>query len=465
MRNRHTKTELFESVPVFRALATMAIPTIISQVVNLIYNMVDAFFIGRTGNSYMMAATTITLTLMMLSVAFSNLFGVGGGSLIARLMGQKRTGDARAAASFSVYGCIAIALCYSLVIGLFSDPVLKFLGASDETLGFAGQYTLYVIVLGALPTILSLTLAHLLRNTGHSAQASIGLSAGGILNMLLDPFFMFVLLPKGEEVAGAAIATLISNTCGCIYLVFAYRRASKTAPLSLNPKRASALKKVEIRELFGVGVPSALLTALFDLANIVLNILSAAHSDLVLAAMGIVMKIERLPNAINLGICQGMLPIVAYNYSSGNRDRMGDTIRTARRSGLIVSAVSIVLLEIFAYPATNLFLDTSLENRELALVTVGFAALFLRIRCIASPVQFLNYHSSFGMQAMGKGKQTLLHALVREIVFYIPCMFIFDKLFSEIGLAAALPVGEGLGAVFAIFLLTQILKKQQKAVA
>ncbi|MBQ7508559.1 MAG: hypothetical protein IJT52_04440, partial [Spirochaetales bacterium] len=128
-----SKRELFSQTPVPAALLTMAVPTIISQLINLIYNMVDAFFIGRAGNSYMMAATTITLTLVMMNVALANLFGIGGGSLVARLMGASRRDDALKVSSFSFYGAIGIAILYSSLIGLFINPVLRFLGASDAT--------------------------------------------------------------------------------------------------------------------------------------------------------------------------------------------------------------------------------------------------------------------------------------------------------------------------------------------
>ena len=461
--NRKTidKRRLFAEIPVFEALYTMAVPTIISQIINLIYNMVDAFFIGRTGNSYMMAATTITLTLFLMNIALSNLFGIGGGSLVARLMGTGNVDKAKQVSAFSAYGAVCIALLYSLLIGAFLRPLLIFLGASDATLDYAVSYGLIVVVMGSLPSILSMVLAHLLRNTGYSSQASVGLSGGGILNVVLDPLFMFVILPKGMEVTGAAIATTLSNTASCAYLLYAYRKASGEAPLSFRLRDARKIDRNSVKAVFAVGVPSAILTGLFDAANICLNIIAAAHNDLVLAGMGIVMKVERIPNAVNVGICQGMLPIVAYNFSSGSHERMKAVIRTARRCGLLVSAVCIVLFEIFANPASRLFLSTSAGDTETALMTVGYAALFLRIRCVASPVQFMNYHTSYCMQAMGNGKGTTLHAFVRELVFYIPFMFLFDALFGEIGLAAALPVGEGCGAAFAMFLLNRSLRKIQ----
>ena len=460
-----SRQELFASAPVPEALYAMAVPTVISQLINLVYNMVDAFFIGRTGNSYMMAATTITLTMVMLNVALSNLFGIGGGSLVARLMGAGKEEEGKSVSAFAVYAAAAAAAVYSALVFLFLDPILLFLGASDATIGYARSYASIVTVIGCLPALLSMVLAHLLRNAGLSSQAGIGLSGGGILNMILDPLFMFVILPKGQEVTGAAIATTLSGTVACIYLFVTYVKASKTAPLSAGWSDARKISGENIREMFEVGIPSAVLPALFDLASICVNILAAAHNDLVLAGMGIVVKIERVPNAVNIGICQGMLPIVAYNYSSGNRERMRETIETARKAGLLIAALCIAFFEIFAGPASGLFLSTSAKDAETALVTVGFAALFLRIRALASPAQFLNYHSSFCMQAMGFGKATLLHAFVRELVFYIPCMVFLDRQFGEVGLAAALPAGEAFGAAFAIFLLLFLLKKTGSDIA
>ena len=457
------KNELFARMPVGKALYIMAVPTIISQLINVIYNMVDAFFIGRTGNSYMMAATSITLTMVLINVALSNLFGIGGGSLVARMMGAGREDKARQVSAFTAFGGVAVSLLYALLIGLFLDPILRFLGASDATIGYARSYARIVVVLGCLPSILSMVLAHLLRNTGNSRQASIGLSGGGLLNVALDPLFMFVLLPKGQEVTGAAIATTLSNVVACAYLLVAYLRASRSAPLSFSPRLARQVGKENVKAVFAVGVPSAVLLGLFDLANICVNKLAAGHNDLVLAGMGIVMKLERVPNAIKIGICQGMLPLVAFNYSSGNHARMRQAISTARRYGLVIAVICIALFQIFAGQAARVFLSTTAGDAASAIATVGYAALFLRIRCFASPVQFLNYHTSFCMQAVGNGGGTMLHAFVRELVFYIPLMFLLDHLFGEIGLAAALPAGETCGAIFALCLWRRWMRSHSEA--
>ena len=454
-----SKKEIFESVPVPRAVAAMAIPTIISQLINLIYNLADSVFIGMTGDTDKAAAVTLVFTVFMMTVAFSNLFGIGGGSLMARLIGAKREEDAKNVCAYSFYGAIAIALCYSLLIGCLLDPILRLLGASDATIGDARIYVLLVIVIGNVPIILSQTVAHLLRNAGYSRQASIGLSGGGILNILLDPLFMFVLLPKGSEVFGAALATLLSNVFACIYLVITLARVSKKAPMSMSFRRARSAGREEVRELYSVGVPSGMLTALFDIGNIFLNALMADHGDIELAAIGIVMRAERLPNAINIGLCQGMLPIVAYNYASGDRERMHSVIKNVRLYGLVIAALCLILFEIFAGQIVGVFMNTSVEGAENAQACIALAAVFLQIRCLASPFQFMNYHTSFCMQAVGDGRDTLLHAAVRELIFYIPVMFLLDAVFGKYGLTCALIVGESFGAVLALLLFARWKKK------
>lgn len=455
------KIELFENMKVSKAIRTLAIPTVISQLINLIYNTVDTYFIGFTGNPHMIGGVTIAFTIFMMTIAFSSLFGVGGGSLIARLMGKQENIEAKYVSAFSFYCAIGIALLYSLLLIVFLDPILNTLGASTSNIEYAKQYVSIVVIAGNLFIILSMTLAHLLRNVGYSKQASFGLSFGGVLNMALDPLFMFVILPKGNEVIGASIATLIANMFSCFYLIYQYKKAGSTMPLSAKFSDAKKISKDSITKLFSVGIPSSLLSGLFDVANIVLNALMAAHGDIELAAMGIVMKAERLPNAINIGICQGMLPLVAYNYASKNHERTKKVIRKARLYGLVIAFISVICFQVFAKPVVSIFLSTK-SGSDVVLKTILLAEAFLILRSLASPVQFLNYHTSFCLQAMGDGRDTLIHAVVRIIGIYIPAMFILDKVFGSMGLASGLLVAEFLSAIFALILLRLWLNKHKK---
>ena len=457
MSKSTNKKELFENTPVTKAILTLSIPTIISQLISVIYNIADTFYVGRTGNPYMIAGVSLALPVFLVTISIANLFGIGGGSLISRMMGAGKEKEARAVSSFSFYGALAVSVLYSLLIALFMDPVLTFLGASENTMVFSRQYTLWVVVFGTPFVVLSAVESHLLRNTGYSNQASLGLSGGGILNMILDPIFMFVLFPKGQEVLAAAVATCLSNVAAFIFLSVVLKKVSKEAPLSIAPAELKKLKKHHVRETFAVGIPSAILPGLFDVANIVMNSAMAAHGDLQLAAMGIVMKVERFPNAIGIGISQGMLPLVAYNFSSGDKKRMENVISTARKMGVAQGIVFVILFQLFAPQLTGIFLDEQ-TGAAAATATLAFATTFLKLRGLASPFQFINFHSSYSMQAMGDGKNTIIHAVVRIVGLYIPLMFLLDRVMGETGLALALPVAEFLSDFVAVYLLKRTVR-------
>ena len=219
-----SEKELFETAPVPRAVATLAIPTIISQVVTMIYNLADTFFIGQIGNPYMVAAVSLVSFWFNLLTALGNLFGLGGSSLISRLLGAKQEKDIKYVSAFSIWGGAAVTLLFSIGTYLARRPLLTFLGASPDTYGFAESYLFWVVVLGGVPTMVSLTLGHLLRSEGHARPASAGMMFGGILNVVLDPVLIFGF---DMGVAGAAIATAFSNAASVVFFVIQYIRLGK----------------------------------------------------------------------------------------------------------------------------------------------------------------------------------------------------------------------------------------------
>jgi Na+-driven multidrug efflux pump len=329
---------------------------------------------------------------------------------------------------------------------------MNILGVSENTLPYTRTYVLLVVVFGNLPAILGNTLGSFLRNCCYSNMASIGMSGGGILNIFLDPLFMFVIFPKGQEVTGAAAATLVSNICSCCFLLIVVIRVSKKAPLSLSFKDFRTVKGEHKREAVKMGIPAAVLPGLFDIAVIILNSLMAAYGDIQVAAIGIVMKIERLPNAINIGISQAVMPLVAYNYASGDRKRMRDIVRTSRITGLVIAVVCVLLINIFDAPLCGIFMNTFGGAAETSVATLIIAENFVRFRCLAPPPQFLNYHTSFCIQAIGNAKATLIHGLLRILVFHIPLLFILNGFFAENGLCLTLFISESMGAVLALIL-------------
>lgn len=207
MSSTPTQEELFSSLPVPVALRRMILPAAISQIIVLIYNMADTFYIGRTDNPYMLAGASLILPVFNMLLCLASLAGIGGGTLISRLMGAGQPQEARKVSAFSFYLAILLSLAFSVGLGVFMDPALRFLGATDSFLLYARQYSFCVIVLGAGPTVLSSVMAHLVRSVGLSKEAGFGITLGAVLNILLDPVFMYLLLPDGQQVLGVGIAT------------------------------------------------------------------------------------------------------------------------------------------------------------------------------------------------------------------------------------------------------------------
>lgn len=214
------KNRLFEIMCPAKALAVMALPTIASQMIILLYNLADTWFIGRTGNPYMIGASSLALTVYLAATALANVFGVGGGSLMVRLIGEKKTEDARKVASYSVAVAAVSALVFSLLVLILMEPLLRLLGASGNTMVYAKQYVLATTVLGGIPTVLSMCMPQLLRNAGYSKEAGIGVGLGSLLNVALDPLFMFVLLfwLFARPIVGAFIADEATILQGAAFL-------------------------------------------------------------------------------------------------------------------------------------------------------------------------------------------------------------------------------------------------------
>lgn len=448
-----SREEIFREYPVAKALRVMVVPSIISQLIVLIYNMADTFYVGQAHNPYMTAATSLILPVFNISLCLAGLAGIGGGALISRLLGQGKEKEARSVSMFCLYLAMGIAAAFSLGMGLFLDPVLNLLGAGENTYVYARQYALCVIVVGGIPTVLSNVLANLVRSVGRSKEAGMGIVLGGVLNIALDPLFMFVIMPKGQEVLGAGIATALSNCIACLFFFGVLIRMGKGSVLTFLPQ-AGLPSRESILAVFAVGVPSAIATFLFDLDYVILDKLMVAYEDLALAAVGVVLKVERFPLNVGIGICQGMLPLVAYNYGAGNQKRMTDTIKLARKLGLIIAVVSIALYEVFAGQFVRIFLsDTQ---------ALSMASSFLRIRVLATPLMFLSFFTVYLFQAFGKGKISLFLGVVRWLVFNIPMLFLLNELFGMYGIVWSQVTADTLTVLLSFYVLHRFGPKIEK---
>lgn len=425
MDGKADQERIFESLPVPSALRVMIVPAVISQLIVLIYNMADTFYVGQTNNPYMVAAAALILPVFNITLCLAGLAGIGGGALISRLLGENRKEEARRVSVFSLYLAILIAAVFALGMGIFMKPLLNLLGAGENTYEYARQYAFCVIVAGGIPTVLSNVLSNLIRSIGYSRQAGTGIVLGGLLNIALDPLFMFVLLPHGYEVLGAGAATCLSNCIACVYFIVVVCRMGKESIVTFHPK-AGRPERESIAAVFTVGIPSAVATLLFDLDYVIIDKLMVSYHDLALAAIGIVLKVERFPLNVGIGICQGMMPLVAYNYAAGNKKRMEDTIRISRMLGLTIAGISILLYEIFAVQFIRLFISDA--------QTVEMASAFLRIRVLATPLMFLSFFTVYLFQAFGMGKRSLFLGMMRWLVFNIPMLFLLNAVFGMYGI-------------------------------
>lgn len=425
MDGKADQERIFESLPVPSALRVMIVPAVISQLIVLIYNMADTFYVGQTNNPYMVAAAALILPVFNITLCLAGLAGIGGGALISRLLGENREEEARRVSVFSLYLAILIAAVFALGMGIFMKPLLNLLGAGENTYEYARQYAFCVIVAGGIPTVLSNVLSNLIRSIGYSRQAGTGIVLGGLLNIALDPLFMFVLLPDGYEVLGAGAATCLSNCIACVYFIVVVCRMGKESIVTFHPK-AGRPERESIAAVFTVGIPSAVATLLFDLDYVIIDKLMVSYHDLALAAIGIVLKVERFPLNVGIGICQGMMPLVAYNYAAGNKKRMEDTIRISRMLGLAIAGISILLYEIFAVQFIRLFISDA--------QTVEMASAFLRIRVLATPLMFLSFFTVYLFQAFGMGKRSLFLGMMRWLVFNIPMLFLLNAVFGMYGI-------------------------------
>lgn len=440
--------EIFETKPVPAALAKMAIPTIVSQLITLIYNIADTWFIGQTNNPYMVAASSLVLTIFLMTAALANLFGVGGGNLVVRLLGGKDEEEAKKAASLSLVMAAGASLTFSILCFLFMDPLLRLLGASDYTIGYAKQYLTFVVVIGAVPTVLANTMSAMVRNIGHSKEAGFGLGMGGVLNVILDPIFMFVVFPDGYQVAGAAVATMLSNVITLIYFIFTYQKLKGETVLSL-PRRVEKIRKDSLGSLFSVGVPAAMSLLLFDLTTMVINRLAAGHGDTQLAAIGIVLKVERLPLNIGIGICLGMTPLVAYNYASKNHKRMKEFFSAARFAGLVISVLCVVFYRFCAPYIVRAFISDA--------DTVRYGTKFLQSRCFATPFMFLSFHMVHFMQAVNRGKVSFQLAVIRQICLNIPILILLNHFFGMSGIVWTQLIADAINVVVSYIIYGRLI--------
>ena len=446
------REELFTTTPVMQAVLTLAVPTVISQIITVIYNMADTFFIGRMNDPAQVAAAQLAMPIFIFMSAFSGLFGIGGSSVISRSLGAGDRNRARQCASFCILTGAAVGILYGVLIYGSRGILFPVLGADQRTWAPLEKYVFWTVAVGALPTILNTELAYLIRSEGYSKQASFGVAMGGILNMILDPIFIFAL---HLQIVGAAIATMLSNVAACIYFgVFLYR-IRENSTITPNPKYYSANNGLA-REVVTVGLPSSIMTLMSTISNTTLNHLIASYSTEAIAGMGIAKKIDLLALAIAGGMTQGTLPLIGYNYSSGDRKRMTDAIRALAILSIGIALAGTLLLLIGSGFITKLFINDAL--------TVHYGSRFLRIICLACVTTTLNFMIITIFQATGKKIQPMILSFLRKGVLDIPLMILLNGLRGVEAIPWATPAADLLALIIACSMFVPFLKEVNKTI-
>ncbi len=441
------KKLIFEKVPVPKAVAKLALPTVMSMLVTILYNMVDTYFVGQTGDPNQVAAVSIATPAFFVLMALGNIFGIGGGSYISRLLGEGRPEKAKHVSSFSFYGAAAVGIALVGVFLLGMPFILKVIGSDEYTAGYAEEYLKWV-TLGAPFITITAGLPNIVRSEGSAKAAMLGMMIGTVTNIILDPI-MILTLRMG--VAGAAIATVIGNCAALVYYVI-YFLKSKTI-LSISPKDFRMSGGIASTVL-AIGIPASINNLLMTASNILMNNLLKLYGPVPIAAMGIAFKAGSLIAMLQIGIAMGIQPLIGYNYGAHNFTRMKAVMRFALLCNLVIGTILSAVYLLFAGSIIGAFIP------DAAVIETG--ARMLRSLMFAGPIIGVLFICMSSFQAMGKAGSALLLSVSRQGVVFAPVVILGNALFGLSGIIYAPPIADAFSIFMAIALFTRLNNKIKK---
>lgn len=443
------KTLLFEKTPIPSAVAKLSIPMVFSSLVMVIYNMADTYFVGMLNNPVENAAVALAAPVLLAFNAVNNLFGVGTSSMMSRALGRKDYETVSESSAFGFWCSFFFGILFGVLCAVFHSPLLTLLGADQTTRSATQGYMFWTVYLGAAPAILNVVMAYLVRSEGAALHASIGTMSGCLLNIILDPFFI---LPWGLNMgaSGAGMATFLSNCVACLYfLILLFIKSGKTF-VCINPRKFHLRKNI-ITEICSVGIPASIQNLLNVTGMTLLNNFTSAYGADAVAAMGIAYKIYMVPLQVTLGFSQGIMPLVSYNFTSGNRSRMKAGIFFALKIMLPLLAVITVIYFIRSDFLIGLFM----QNQEI----ISCGGIFLKGFSLGLVFLCMDFLAVGVFQALGFGKYALVFAIMRKIVLEIPALLILNRLFPLYGLSFAQFSAEVILSICAAFMLRRIFRQ------
>ncbi|MCI8796005.1 MAG: MATE family efflux transporter [Dorea sp.] len=430
---------VFEEQNISKAIMRMGLPAMLGQLTTLIYNIADTFFVSLTREPAMIAAVTLCTPILLIIMSVASVFGMGGNSVIARLLGEEKNKEVRSTLNFCLYA-MAIAGIVILLAGfLFMEPIARISGADAENMAYTCDYLKYIFI-GAPFIILSNGLVHLFRSLGFIKESTIGLALGNSVNIIFD-FVFIVLLDRGT--AGAALATSFGFFCSTVYYLVCMIQARRKGNylVSLSVKDFAPSKKM-VRSVVSIGIPGALITVLLSVSNIILNNYIGLYGSNAVASYGIAYKVDMVPIMLSVGLSQGVAPLAGYYYGAGKKERMAQTVKTSTIYGILLGAVFLAVFWLFGTKLASVFL-----HDEQLIHQTGY---FISILGLSAPMLgIINMVTSY-FQALGFAVKSLLITIMRNVVLFIPAVVILNNLWKLDGVIAAQPVVETALAIICI---------------
>ncbi len=441
------RIELLANAPVTKAIMVMSLPVVLGMMVQVLYNLVDTFFIGKLGDPNQLAAANLAMPVFILMMALGGMIGTGASSYISRSLGEKRQDRADKTLSIGFFLCIFLGAIVTLVGLVFLKSLVSVLGASADTSAFASEYVL-ALFLGGIPIMTNYALGQLLRAEGDAMGSMFGMFLGTVTNIILDPIFIFAF---GMGVRGAAIATVLGNLVSLIFYLIRY--AQHKTLLQIKPKLFS-FDRIIFREIFSIGIPSSLSQVLMGFALIVLNNIAAGYSDIVVAGFGVSSRIISIGTFIFMGFAAGCQPLIGYNYGAKNYTR----VRAIIIQGVIITStigvVLALLLGVFAKGVVGIFTSTP--------EVVATATIILRALVLSLPFVGGQMLSTITVQALGKALPALFLSISRQGLFFLPLLLILNALFGFRGFIYAQPVTDVLMLLLSSFIVWSILRRDSR---
>ncbi len=442
-----TKEEKYRQMietPVNRLIPRLAVPTIISMLVTSIYNMADTFFVSQLSTSAS-GAVGVMFSAMSMIQAIGFTLGMGSGNHISRSLGNRDEERAGVFAATAFYTAAIIGVGILAAGTLFSRQLVFFLGATETIAPYAQDYARYILI-GAPFMMTSFVMNNILRSQGNAVFAMVGITVGGILNMILDPLLIFGL---DLGISGAAIATMVSQIISFCILLYQCNARSDCIKIQLSKFRPSG--KV-YGEILHAGLPSFCRQGLASAAAVILNFAAGPYGDAAIAAMSIVTRFMMFINSSLIGFGQGFQPVCGFNFGAERYDRVLEAFWFCVK-------VAVIMLTVFGIVSFGISrpIITAFRREDLQVIEIG--TLALRLQLLTMPFQAWVIMVNMLTQSIGYGFRASLVAMGRQGLFLIPALLIFPKLFGILGLQMAQPIADMLTFVLATVIVSGILKE------